>query len=79
MKALVMTFVVFLVASVAAGCIVQQRQPHSGVECVVPMGHVHDDDCGHYHFGGRWYYIGDHRHSPTCGHVYVEGTWTVGH
>ena len=80
MKAILMSLLAFLFAAGPAGCVVrEQRMPHSGVECVVPLGHVHDDQCGHYHFGGRWYYIQDHHHSPTCGHVFVEGSWTVGH
>jgi len=79
MKSLLMALLVSLVGAGAAGCIVQSRNPHSGVEVVVPLGHVHDEFCGHYHFGGRWYYSHEHKHGPGCGHVYIEGSWTIGH
>jgi hypothetical protein len=79
MKSMLMALLVSLVGTGAAGCVVHSRNPHSGVETVVPLGHVHDDNCGHYHFGGRWYYCHDHRHGPGCGHINIEGSWTIGH
>lgn len=79
MKTMLMALVASLMGAGAAGCVVHARAPHGGVEVVLPMGHVHDDFCGHYHFGGRWYYYQDHRHGDGCGHVFIGGHWTIGH
>lgn len=50
---------------------------HGGVEVVIPRGHVHDDDCGHYYHRDRWYHHRSHRHGRNCGHHYVGGRWVI--
>lgn len=78
MKTMLLALMAALMGSGAA-CVVAPGGSHTGIECVVPVGHVHDDLCGHYHFGGRWYYLHGHRHGNSCGHVVIEGAWTIGH
>lgn len=46
-------------------------------EWSVVATHQHDDNCGHYHHGGRWYAQGEHRHGPSCGHHFRGGIWIV--
>ncbi len=57
-----------------AGCYVEAYPP-VGAEVVVEPGHVHTEWCGHYYYGGRWYYSQGHRHGPGCGHVLRGGVW----
>lgn len=65
------------------GCYVQPvvyeqgSSPHADVPAAIPVGHVHDDFCGHYVYRGVWYFQPDHVHGPGCGHVFVHGQWTV--
>ena len=79
MKTILMALMAAFMGAGVTGCVVHARGGHSGAECIVPEGHVHDDQCGHYHFGGRWYIQQGHRHGNGCGHVLIEGSWTVGH
>lgn len=56
-----------------------QRTHHQSghPEWTIVAGHQHDDNCGHYHDGGRWYAHGGHRHGPSCGHHFRGGIWIV--
>ena len=61
-----------------SACIVHGHgRGHTGVAVVIPVAHVHDDSCGHYHLGDSWYHHQGHRHSSNCGHVYIGGRWTL--
>jgi hypothetical protein len=72
MKTLALILVLFGV-TVAGGCVVAAG-PHGEV-AVIEAGHVHSEACGHYYYGGRWYYHAHHHHGPGCGHVYRGGVW----
>jgi hypothetical protein len=65
-----------LVISGLTGC-VAVATPY-GVAVAVPVGHIHDDCCGHYNYGGSCYYWAGHVHGPGCGHVCRGGVWIVG-
>jgi hypothetical protein len=61
----------------AAGCVVHGHGPHAHVHgpvVSIEAGHIHDDACGHYYWGGRWYHA-RHAHGPGCGHHYRGGMW----
>ena len=72
-----------------SGCLVGRHHDHygddrhyhnsGGVEVVVPVGHIHDDHCGHYYHRDRWYHHSRHRHGRDCGHVFIGGRWTHRH
>jgi len=79
MKTILMALMAALVGAGASGCVVRAQGHQGAVEVVVPEGHAHDDACGHYNFGARWYYLAGHRHGNGCGHVLVEGLWILGH
>lgn len=71
----------FLAACVLPGCLVHRHRGHVhghghvDVEVAVPVVHVHDEFCGHYYYGGVWYYSAGHRHGHGCGHVHRGGRW----
>ena len=63
-----------LIGFSAAGCVVHPH-PHHGAVVVIPVGHVHSEHCGHYHYRGGWYYAEGHHHGPGCGHIHRDGVW----
>ncbi len=63
-------------ATMLPACVV--RGPH-GTVAVIPSGHVHSDDCGHYQRRGAWYHHDNHRHGQGCGHTYSGGVWLSVH
>jgi hypothetical protein len=62
-----------------SGCIIHAHghPPHGAVTVVVPGGHVHSANCGHYHHRGRWYYWKGHVHGAGCGHAFKGGIWII--
>jgi hypothetical protein len=67
-----------LALGLTAGCVVHRHGGHShvhGPPVAVTVGHAHDDHCGHYYRGGRWYHHGGHRHQHGCGHHFQGGLW----
>jgi hypothetical protein len=72
MKTLTLFLMIVALAAVG-GCYVEAHPV--GEVAVIEAGHVHSDTCGHYYYGGRWYYAAHHQHGPGCGHVYRGGIW----
>ncbi len=80
MKTILTILFASIVGAGLSGCVVRAHgsgHGHGGVEVVIPALHVHDDHCGHYYHGDRWYHHHGHRHGHGCGHVYIGGRWTV--
>ena len=49
----------------------------AGVIVIPPKGHHHNEGCGHYFHGGRWYQLDDHHHGHGCGHHSDRGRWVL--
>ena len=68
-------------AAAIGGCVVHAHPGHVhamyGPPVVIETAHVHTDACGHFYYGGRWYYSSGHRHVVGCGHVWRGGMWVV--
>ena len=48
-----------------------------GNAVVIKKGHVHNNHCGHYRVGTKWYFVKGHVHKKKCGHAKVKGVWIV--
>lgn len=44
---------------------------------VIEKGHVHNEHCGHYMHGDRWYHQERHVHGRGCGHHWDGHAWVV--
>ncbi len=52
------------------------EDPMGGVLCTyIPRDHFHDEQCGHYVFNNRWYYLSGHDHRIGCGHHQINKVW----
>jgi len=77
MKLFMTVAAALLLGAGLTGCIFVGRPHHRGVAVVVPVGHVHDVHCGHYHYHGKWYHWQGHVHGPGCGHFFRGGIWII--
>jgi len=48
-----------------------------GQQVIINANHRHSLYCGHYRYGGRWYYIPQHVHGINCSHEIEAGVWVL--
>ena len=79
-KLMILATLAVITAFTAGGCIIETHPHHHrvyGPAVVIGAGHVHSEVCGHFWYGGHWYYTEGHRHVVGCGHVWRGGMWVV--
>ena len=74
MKNWMMAGLIAMAGVVVPGCF---HRHHGDLDLVIPHGHVHSHDCGHWFAKGKWHHSHGHVHGPGCGHHHHGGIWKV--
>lgn len=78
MRILLGAVLAILLVSGLSGCIIaREHNGHIDYDVIIPRGHVHSHDCGHYQHHGRWLFLRGHVHGHNCGHHHVNGVWII--